>query len=212
MFCKTLKNHQYSVYTSNFDGSQKIMWSRKLFLIWWLTSVSWCRSSYFPPQSMVFSPSSWECWCGALVRVCPPWVDMFGYTSLPTSSLHQCFPSNFTLVCSPLSALTEVLLFPSSRHSAAQQAPAPLQGPDHSALICFPNLSLSGISAVTQKQLSTWIICLFLSPLLFSSVYFLYLSISLPLLDLFLAVILRCDGWPTEPTLSALAGSCCDCV
>lgn len=137
---------------------------------------------------------------------------VFGYTSLPTSSLHQCFPSNFTLVCSPLSALTEVLLFPSSRHSAAQQAPAPLQGPDHSALICFPNLSLSGISAVTQKQLSTWIICLFLSPLLFSSVYFLYLSISLPLLDLFLAVILRCDGWPTEPTLSALAGSCCDCV
>lgn len=133
---------------------------------------------------------------------------VFGFTSLPTSSLHQCFQSNFTLVCLPLSALTEVLLFSGSRHSAAQQGPAPLQGPGHSALICFPNLSLSGISAVTQKQLSTWIIC----PFLCSSVYFLYLSISLPLLDLFLAVILRCDGWPTEPTLSALAESCCDCV
>lgn len=41
---------------------------------------------------------------------------------------------------------SEALLFPGFR-----QRKAPLQDPDHSALICFPNLSLSGISAVTQK-------------------------------------------------------------
>lgn len=46
-----------------------------------------------------------------------------GFTSLPTNSLHQCFQSP------PLLALTEVLLFPGSRHSAAQQGPALLQGP-----------------------------------------------------------------------------------
>lgn len=128
-----------------------------------------------------------------------------GFTSLPTSSLHQCLQSNWTLVCSPLSALTEALPCPGSRHTAAQQVPAPLQGPGHSALICFPNLSLSGISAVTQKAA----IHMDHLPVSFSSALFLcvlYLSISLPLLSVS-GYLSRCnprsDGWPTEPTLSA---------
>ncbi len=66
-----------------------------------------------------------------------------------------------------------------------------------------------------KKQPSTWIICLFLPPLLYSSVYFLYLSISLPLLSVSgypSCCNPRCDGWPTEADVISLAECCCDCV
>lgn len=112
-----------------------------------------------------------------------------GFTSMPASSQsHGFLRGNCTLEHVFASISLEAhshRSVPESRipHTAAQQGPAPLQGPDHSALICFPNLSLTRISAVTQKaashmdHLSVFISTLFLGVLSLS--LHLYVSVSL---------------------------------
>lgn len=103
--------------------------------------------------------------------------------SLPTMSRYKCgfasLPNAHWCVshyqpCLKCTSFTT----PDTQLCSRALASAPLQRPNHSALICFPNLSLSGISAVTQKAA----IHMDHLPVSFSSVYFLYLSISLPLL------------------------------
>lgn len=133
---------------------------------------------------MAFPPCSWESWSGALIRIYPPWVDIFVDSPqwLPVHNRTSFFEvTAHWYMCLPLSALelihTAVSLVPGSLTQLCSRARLRSRAP--SALICFPNLSLTGISAVTQKAASRMDhLSVFISTTLFLCVLSLSLHLS----------------------------------